>query len=306
MHEQLEIVTCYFNPIRYAAITRNYHAFAEHMRASGVRLITVECALGERPFIVTDPCHADHVQVRSSSVLWLKENLLNLGFQRLSTGCKYVGWVDADVTFRTPGWAEATVHALQRFKILQPWSDAYDLGPQGQHVSHFRSFCRQWYHREPYQASQAGKYPYWHPGFAWCARRETLERVGGLLDRAILGAGDHHMALSLIGRGKESVHGGMPQAYVDYVLEWQALAAFHIHERIGYLPGTIEHTFHGKKINRQYWDRWQILTKAKFRPYQDLKKNLYGVLELIGRDAELQHDIDWYFAQRNEDANTLD
>lgn len=306
MHEKLEIVTCHFNPIRYQQPQANYHQFAQHMKDSGVRLITVECALGERDFEVTEKGNPDHVQVRSSTVLWLKENLLNMGFQRLSEDCKYVGWFDSDITFRRCGWAEAAAQTLQRFKIIQPWSDVYDLGPEGVHMNHFRSFARQWYLRQPYCGTQShDTYEYWHPGFAWCARRETLERLGGLIDRAALGAADHHMALSLIGRAKDSVHGKMPQHYMDYILNWQKHALDHVNYRIGYLPGTIEHSFHGKKTNRKYWDRWEILIRAQFDPYRDLKRNLNGVLELTGSKPDLQHDIDWYFSSRDEDCNTL-
>ena len=31
--------------------------------------------------------------------------------------------------FRRDDWAMATLHALQHYDVVQPWSDAYDLGP---------------------------------------------------------------------------------------------------------------------------------------------------------------------------------
>jgi hypothetical protein len=278
------------------------------MKDSGVRLITVEAALRERPFEVTEPNHPDHIQVRTSSVIWIKENLINLGMRLAQT--EYIAWLDGDITFRQPDWAARCVDALQHYKIVQPWSDCYELGPRGEHLNHWRAFCRQHYYRQPYSCSQKGPYDYWHCGFGWAIRREILERLGGLLDFAILGAADHHMALSLLGRGVESVHGQLrkagngPSPYLRQVLAWEKRAQHHVNDSIGFSLGTIEHGWHGRKADRRYWDRWQILIAEQFDPDADLKRNLHGVIELDGNKPELTHKIDRYFRQRLEDANT--
>jgi Glycosyl transferase family 2 len=306
----LTVVTAYSNPIQFESRRALYLQFAAHMKASGVRLITVEAALGERAFEVTTPDNPDHLQVRTSSVLWTKENLLGLGFRRAKT--EYLAWIDADVTFRDPEWAARTVDALQHYKIVQPWSDCYELGPRGEHLNHWRAFCRQHYYRQPWQTSHKGPYDYWHCGFAWAARREVLQRVGGLIDFAILGAADHHMALSLIGKGIDSVHGKMQthpahdkhSPYLRHVLAWEKRAQHHVNDSIGFVLGTIEHGWHGRKADRKYWDRWQILIDEQFDPEYDIKRNLDGVIELDGNKPELTHKIDRYFRNRMEDANS--
>ena len=50
------------------------------MLDSGVNLTVVECAYGERPFELAGIAHINHVPVRAKSLVWTKENLINVGF----------------------------------------------------------------------------------------------------------------------------------------------------------------------------------------------------------------------------------
>ena len=49
-----------------------------------------------------------------------------------------------------------------------------------------------------------GYHKYFHSGFCWVARRSALEDVGGLIETAVVGSGDNHMALALIGKADKS------------------------------------------------------------------------------------------------------
>jgi hypothetical protein len=79
----------------------------------------------------------------------------------------------------------------------------------------------------------------------------------------------------------------------------------HIAGNISYVPGTIEHAWHGAKERRKYVDRWSILVRNGFDPEADLKRNSWGVIELAGNKPRLRKDIDQYFRSRDEDSNTL-
>ena len=125
----LHVIAPIANPQRWASRINLYNAFKEHMLDSGVKLHTVECAYGDRPYILADDPRVDHIGVRARNPMWIKESLINIGLGRLPQDWKYVAWIDADVTFRKAGWASETVHALQQYSIIQPWSECYDLGP---------------------------------------------------------------------------------------------------------------------------------------------------------------------------------
>lgn len=301
----LHVVTAYANPMRWNSRCRLFHAFAEHMLASGVCLTVVECAYGERPFELGAVAGARHVPVRSRTLVWNKENLLNLGIARLPHDWQYVAWIDADVFFRRADWAAETVHALQIHPVVQPWSDCYDLGPNDEHVQHHRSFCRLYHEGLPLTPKGRPGYTFAHPGYAWAATRQALDWLGGLIETAALGAGDHHMAWALAGRVHESVPGGVTPGYLAPLLAWQARAERHVMRSISAVSGTIEHRWHGDKSKRRYVDRWQWLVRELFDPGTDLKRNVWGVLELAGNKPALARDIIRYFETRDEDASTL-
>jgi Glycosyl transferase family 2 len=305
---RLHVFTARSNPLGWVAPHRNWVRFARHMVESGVVLTVVECAYGEAPF----ECEMDgvrHIGVRAKTRGWNKENLLNLGIQR-TPEAKYIAWIDADVIFRRDDWAEATVKALQHYDIVQPWSDAYDLGPNDDHIAHHRSFCRQYFYRNPlvattsgYWQGDGGPYIYPHSGYAWAATRDALDWVGGLFEVGGMGSGDHHMALSLIGQADKSMPDGTTAAYRAEVKRWESRALRHINGNIGFVPGTIEHLFHGRKGDRGYQSRWEMFVNHAFDPYEDLKRNTHGVLEFATNKPELRHDFDLYLHSRNEDAN---
>jgi hypothetical protein len=302
--DPLHVVTAIANPIRWQSRARLYRQFEEHMLDSGIRLTVVECAYGDHPHEFGNNPHVTHVPVRARSVLWTKENLLNIGLGRLPQDWRHVAWVDADITFRRSDWATETVHALQQYDVVQPWSDCYDLGPNDEHLHVHRAFCRL-AHDGAAIGSDAYNYTFAHPGYAWAATRRALSLLGGLIETAALGAADHHMALALFGRVHESVPAGIGDGYMRPLLRWQDRARHHIAGNISYVPGSIEHDWHGAKPKRAYGDRWAILTRNGFDPDTDLIRNTWGVLELAGNKPQLRLDIDRYFRARDEDSNSL-
>ncbi len=305
-NDLLHVVTAVANPIRWESRVRLYRAFERHMLDSGVRLTVVECAYGDRPFQCAGMPGVTHVPVRAKTLVWTKENLLNIGIAR--TDARYIATIDADIRFRRPDWAAETVHALQQYDVVQPWSDCYDLGPNDEHMHAHRSFCRLWADRQPIMQgpNATGSYKFGHPGYAWAYTRQALEWVGGLVDTASLGSADHHMALALIGRVAELVPGNLKDAYKAPLFRWQRHAMRHIAGNISYVPGTIEHQWHGAKAKRNYVGRWDILARNDFDPVTDLKRNTWGVFELAGNKPALRRDIDSYFRARDEDSNSLD
>jgi hypothetical protein len=304
----LHVVAVYQNPLRWHTRLALYEQFEQEMLKARVRLTTVECQLGARPWQLSTP-GVNYVRVRHHTILWHKENLLNLGVASLHTidpDWRYVAWIDADLSFRRVRWALDTVHLLQEVAICQPWDFCYDMGPCDSHMNVHPAFCRQWVLGQPVLPSGQQKYAYAHPGYAWATRRETLEDVGGLIDWSILGAADLHMALGLV----DMIDKGMPATFQDPAYRtrlhlWQGRALRSVNYSIGFMRGsTIEHHWHGRKTDRKYWERWQILQRYAYNPETDIKKNTWGVYEMAGNKPMLTQAVAGYFHARNEDANT--
>lgn len=317
----LYVVTAYTNIFRFQSRQRLYQRFAKMCEDAGAKLYTVEAALRDRHFEVTSPANPTHVQLRSPAEMWHKENLLNIGISRLPADWEYVAWVDADVEFVRPDWVVEAIHQLQHYKLIQMFSHATDLVPDAASPGHayapssyqFRSFMysfltsggHAWFPslNTPPGVGASGAGAYWHPGFAWAARRSAVSDIGGLGDRAPLGAADYYMAAGLVGAMERVMLRNYTNDYRDYWNIWQSRVQRSLTvSDIGYMPGYLLHHFHGPKANRRYQTREQILVDEKFEPTKDLKYDPQGVLDFVGNKPMLEVKIREYFRARNEDA----
>jgi hypothetical protein len=313
----LYVVTVVSNPFRYRSRNDLYWAFENMVDAGNAYLVTVELAYGDRHFEVTEPGNPFHLQLRTKSELWHKENLINLGIQhvgRINPAWQYVAWIDADVAFARPDWAQETLQRLQHHQMIQMFSHAQDLGPEYEPLQQFRSFMSSYVNGNPRPRPPIGGcYPYdgghpgdgtwaaWHPGYAWAARREAIDHLGGLIDISILGSADNIMANALVGKVDDTIHPKILPNFRDYCHEWQGRALKFLQRNVGYMPGLLLHYWHGKKKDRKYLDRWKILTEERFDYQKDLKFDSQGVLQLTDRNFRLRDRIRQYFLARNED-----
>jgi hypothetical protein len=301
---QLHVVAVVSNPLRFASRVKLTEEFCRQQLAAGVSLTLVECALGERAYMFAnlDP-RINYVPVRHTTICWHKESLINIGLSRLPRSAEYIAWIDADIMFRSPTWAVDIIHALQQFAVIQPWETALDLGPRGEVLELHTSFCSLFVQNKPIYPTWRKGYTFGHPGYAWAARREIIDQIGGLYDDAILGSADHNQALAMIGRATETFPVDISPEFTASQLAWQARAKHFVGQRIGFLGGTIEHGFHGPKARREYISRWDILRKWRYNPVTDIRYNIDRVVELAMNKPGLQHDIETYFARRDEDSN---
>lgn len=304
----LYVVTCITNPEQYARRYELYHEFEARLLSlePRVQLYTCEGALADRPFEVTSATNPRHIQVRCDDALWHKENLINLAVQRLPNSWRYVAWIDADVQFINPNWHQDTIHQLQQFPVVQLFTHAIDLGPayETMHVHHsFASlYAKNGFRPSPAQGEDY--YKHWHPGFAWAMTRTAWDGIGGLVDFAILGSGDHHMAQAFIGNVQASIPKGteIAPSYARRLMQFQEHCERVIRHKVGVVPGTILHYFHGAKKNRRYVERWAILKLNRYDPDKDIRYNWQGMVIFAGNKPELELAIEAYFRQRNEDS----
>jgi len=313
LRDDFYVVAVISNPERYETRTRLFKEFMERMKRYGVNLCIVELAFGDRQYEITDPTNPLHIRLRSDSSLWHKENLINIGISRLPSNWKYVAWIDGDIDFVHPNWVDETIHELQHHPVVQMFEDSIDMGPDHQIMTTSKSFAYCYKKGLPYKGSRSagktgnayyytyGKGNYWHPGYAWAATKEAINILGGLFDLGIVGAGDHHMACCLIGDGKRSIPAGVTKEYRRQVLHWEERAA-RLNRNIGYIKGTIYHFWHGKKRDRQYKNRWEILKDNKYDPIKHVHRDWQGLLTLYPGHEQLRDDIRDYFQSRNEDS----
>lgn len=299
----LYVVTSCFNPARYRSRWRTYADFALMVERAGGLLYTVEVAFSGRDFVVTQPDNPRHLQLRTTEEIWTKEASLNLLIQRLPSDWAYCAWIDADIAFIRPDWVNETVQQLQHYQVVQMFSRASDVNPNNESIQTHKGMIAT-YLRDELDYKAPNPYHIAHPGYAWAARREAIDTLGGLFELGILGGGDRHIAMALLGDIDKSYPKGISAGYVEALAIYQARAK-KLKKNVGYVPGGIYHFWHGSKKSRQYKERWQILIDNQYDPEFDIKKDWQGLISLevdSERQIRLRDEIRAYFAIRNEDS----
>ncbi len=290
------------------------------MHDAGVNFITVETAFGRRPFLYTQKDDLNDVQLRTDHELWLKEASINVATQyalQRYPDTKYIAWIDADIRFQDPHWAEEVIEWHQHYKVLQLFSQAIDMGPQNQILKTHNGFVYSWFQNDfklpPKHKNDFGDYysffvdptATFHPGYAWSMRTETFNELGGLIDFAALGSGDRHMALAFVEEVDRSYHPDLSQRYKRKCHIWEERCKKYLQKDIGFLKQIILHGWHGNKADRKYPERWQILVRNGFDPDLDLKRDAQGLYQLTERNWRLRVEFEAYFKVRNEDSIDL-
>ena len=331
--EPLWCIVPVHNPFRIKARWKHTDRAVKHFMDAGAVVVLVEVAFNRREFVYADSglngtlancsIHGEfrhvYVPLRSTTELWLKENMINVGVQHIpDPNWEQVAWLDSDVQFARPNWVGECIHKLQHFSFLQMFSQARDLGPNYEllpedypHAAGL-GFVKAWesglirstlppqirddlkvvqkdiirlqkdflklvrnLHGEYYGAP--GRV---FPGLAWACTRKAWDDVGGLLDIAVWGGGDWHMAHALIEKTEGMMRDDLHRNYKKLVDQWYQRCRTHIRRNVGMMEGTVFHNWHGKKAMRGYNTKHSLLAKFGFDPLRHLKKDSQGLWQL--------------------------
>jgi len=297
---KLNVIIVISNPCLYA---RRYILCREFMKRfeeeeENVNLYIVELIYPDQRFIITDKNNKKHLQLKTQTPIWHKENMVNLGVTKLlPNNWKAFAWIDADIEFESNSWAIDTLKILNGCKdVVQLFSHAVDMDKDKNTMNIFNGFGYSFSKQKSYTAKGGN---YWHPGFAWAMTRKAYEKIGGIYDKGVLGSGDNMMAFSFINKVENTLNMDYHEDYKNSILIFQENAR---KLRLGYIPGVIHHHYHGSKQNRQYTNRWQILVDHKFSPSEHLKYHKNGLLIPTKLFCEeFKNDIMNYFKERKED-----
>jgi hypothetical protein len=300
IEDKLNVIIVISNPCLYA---RRYILLKEFVKRfeeeeEKVRLFIVEMTYKNQKFIVTDKKNKNHLQLKTDTPIWHKENMINLAVENLlPKKWKAFAWIDADIEFESATWASDTLKILNGCKdVVQLFSHSIDMNREESNLNIFNSFGYSFTKNKKYTTKGVD---YWHPGYAWAITRKAYEKVGGLYDKGVLGSGDNIMALSFINKSEYMNNEEYSDEYNTSMLEFQKRAK---NLRLGYTPGVIRHHYHGSKINRRYTERWQILIKHKYSPSEHLVYDASGILVPTQNfSQEFKEDIYNYFLERKED-----
>lgn len=291
-------VCCYFNPCNYQKKYDNFIRFYHSLSQQISRIQVVELSSSKLPL----PDYVNSLKVKSKSILWHKENLLNLGIDiLLAEGYANIAWLDSDVLFLNSSWVLDMQLCLEKHNLCQLFASSESFDYAGK-KEYFSGCVRYWLEsgnilpiNEPYSM-----------GYGWAARSEVLSQCN-LYDKAIVGGGDSLMWLSCFSKHK-NIHKliehhpirklNCVSYYVDFVA-WSELWGDLIEENVSCTFNPIVSLSHGSFKNRQYISRYNLLPENNYDPSTDLFYNDLGVLEC--RKENLNKQIYNYLKSRNED-----
>ena len=307
----LYIILPYFNFCHFQRRKQLFLEFVERYKATtGIAIVIVESSLQGEAFDLPNPIPGvfAHFRVITQDPIWLKENLINIGVSRLPQDWRMMAWVDADITFMNENWVNQTKAILTNrpLTIVQLFKTAANMGPCNEVYKLDNGFA--WSILSAEQGSQKTeqkKYTDFHPGFAWAVNRLAYDYMGGLVDWAILGSGDRHMALALVGSAVGSAPGNIDIEYKNKLIDFENKCK-KANLCLGYIQGTVLHHWHGRLADRKYGERWNILINNKYNPLTDItRSHRCGLIQLTEEGRRMKQEIRQYFEDRNEDNTNM-
>lgn len=234
-------IASYFNPAGDKRRLLNYRAFRARLT---VPLVVVELSFSGE-FDLRPEDAEILIQLRGCDVMWQKERLLNIALHHVPSSVRKIAWLDCDVIFEEPDWAEAADRLLDRSLVVQLFQ-SYDL-PRTTRAE------------APLQRTGSLS------GLAWAAQRWVLEKHG-FYDAGVMGGGDWALACAACGDFPLAVeHWRMNPRREDHYLAWARPYFESVRGEVGFLESNIFHLWHGEMYDRQWGVRHRLLRAVRFR-----------------------------------------
>ncbi len=303
-------ITSLFSPAKSGLIYENYRRFRDKSKSQGLKLLALEAAFDEEPFVLIKGRDADIlIQIRAcadKNLIWQRERLFNLGLKSLPGDCDKVCWVDCDILFRNDLWIEEAASLLERYVAIQPFEYAVRLSASGIEPGDHASAGT----RSGSEAQQIPGYAYnlirgvkgvCSTGFAWAMRRKFVSGIL-LYEHMPLGSSDSFMARAWAG----DKTGNMPVSLFATALmkadadRYACLAYKEIKGSIYCASGVVSHLWHGSEAVKMKSFRHKILQRYDFSPDEDIRVGSAGLLEWSSDKPELHRAVAEYFRMRNQ------
>lgn len=313
------VITCYFNPQNHKLRRQNYFHFYKNLRQQNVQCLTVELN-HEDKFLLKD--HSTiHVPIKhTTSQMWHKENLLNIGLKHLPPSCKYVCWLDCDIIFKDDLWKDKCIQSLQKYKMIQPFSTIHFLKENDDVLgfniksktnlkpakSYVKYFLEDNHEQDLIGSSNLFK---GHPGYGWACHKYILDQLDGFYDKCIIGLSDIIMAAGFVhnpikmnsipdGSEPNWESNGWSEELWNDIREYQRKSSYLIKGQVGYVQGDILHIYHGPYNKKFYMSStWDL---KDFDPKTDLYYFQNGLLEFTNAGKLKRIDVKCknYFQKR--------
>ena len=242
----------------------NYFYTKSQLQLQGLPVFTLELVYEGRTPEIPDAFH-----VKAKSMMFHKENLYRILVSKVPSSYTKLAFLDADIFYKDSSWYTKASKLLDSYDIIQGFDEAHWLD---------LTYTRTMMTRKSvfYMESPTWNFEY-HPGFAWCMRRDWYTKVG-FFDYAVSGSGDTLSAAAWLNKSFPPKFQSLPLALKGVYAEYRERCKAHP-PRVFFLHGIdVYHLYHGSRTNRKYAERHAMLQVPT--PIQELlTKNKDGVWE---------------------------
>jgi len=276
----LAAITCFFSYSRNRFSVECFRNFKKRLEKQGVKLYAVELSFGDQEYLLGG--EDVYLRLRTNTILWHKESLLNILVKRLPPHIKKIAWLDSDIKVEAEGWGETLSGLLDRHKIVQLGRTHEYLNREGKVERSHRTTGYGIHHNE----KDWMNFSKHHPGLAWAASREFFSDCGGLFSYCLAGGGDGAMVpifansrrrdgLSedikdwIIDEKKYNIYKEHCPTMLDRIREYKNKVAPYVGGDISYLNCKIWHEWHAPQSRRGYATRAFMLKGVNL--YEDLR-----------------------------------
>jgi hypothetical protein len=237
------------------------------------------------------------------SILWVKENLINLAVKFLPSNWEYLCWIDSDIIFLNPNWVKETIDTLKKCDIVQLYKTVVYLDENGNIDTNIKI---------PYHAPlmpsfiakciQEKRYFFTPTGFGWGVNKNLYQKIGKFFEFAIIGGGDFIFAIAATQLYESAKTAASFKNLPSENYNNKLMSYYNLFKdcKTSYINGLICHQWHGNLSLRDYEPRWDIVLKNQFDPLLHISTNSNGIIYLNDNCKNLQKDILEYFKKRND------
>jgi len=293
------VLIAFYNPARFKRILTNALYVINMLNEKKIPVFIIECVFHKNKQQIPNAT----LVVKSNSYMFYKEQLLNKLETIVPEKYTKLVFLDADVIFDTPDWVDQISTSLEKYDVIQPFSQSCWLTPDNTRIySKKNSYAHAIIRKMPINKATVHDY---HPGFAWAMKRDIFRKIGGFFPRSIIGGGDVTFVLNLFPfkLSDDFFYYIVDQNFGKFIIEaWREYNANFktVNPRLGYLSNRAFHLFHGVKEHRQYVSRYQDIYNVLKGTWNDeINVNSDGLFEF--KRPEDNSIVLKYFKSRNED-----
>ncbi len=256
-NKDLAIMITFFNPCKSIRIQQNLLLVKHYFDLANIPYFIAELAFNNDKFFLEKKDNI--LQLRSSSYMFYKENLINLLEKIIPEQYTKLCVMDCDILFDNPNWYHHISELLNTHKICQPFKNAIWLSESFRHTKSMPAFL--------ITKDKTG-----HTGFIWGFDRKWFQKYK-LPEFAVIGGADVvFSSLFTKDNSMKLINNYSLKSFTKYKNSLSDINSVIVGDL------TIYHLFHGTTINRQYLSRHDILN-------EELKKYNYDdIVNLIEYD----------------------